>query len=119
MKITFIKDVGPNYFTGWSVYYTGEKADLRHGHSIVADGSARDGWEAVKQAEPVQVSKHIASVDEATSERPSAPTVTVVADVPSYTSMSVAKVRAAAKDANVWRRGMKKSDMIAAMENQE
>ncbi len=94
MKITFIKDIGPNYFTGWSAYYIGEKADLKHGLSLIADGSAREGWEAIKSV-------------------PEAPKVEQV----SYTGMSAAKVRATAKEAGVWHRGMSKSDMIAAMES--
>ena len=61
MKITFIRNTLPNYLTGWSAYYEGEKADLRHGLSLISDGSARDGWEPVKNVpealETAQVSK--------------------------------------------------------------
>lgn len=78
MQITFIKDVGPNYLTGWSVYYTGEKADLRHGNSLVSDGSARAGWEPVKSVPATpkieQVSNHTTNATKARSERPSAST---------------------------------------------
>ena len=121
MKITFIKDIGPNYFTGWSAYYIGEKADLKHGLSLIADGSAREGWESVKSVPETpkveQVSNHTTNATKDRSERPTAPTATLSADVLDYTGMSAAKVRAAAKEAGVWHRGMSKSDMIAAMES--
>jgi hypothetical protein len=44
MKITFTQDTAPLFYTGWSAYKKGTKADLRYGQNLIDAGLARAGW---------------------------------------------------------------------------
>ena len=52
MKITFIRDAVPTYYTGWSFYAAGTKADLRHAETLIEQGLAVAGWEVAKPEPP-------------------------------------------------------------------
>ncbi|MCP4099151.1 MAG: hypothetical protein GY748_23255 [Planctomycetaceae bacterium] len=103
MKITFIKDVSPIKLTGWSEYKAGTKADLRYGSYLIEADVAVAGWDETKVNEQSPPVVYIEMKD-----------TTVNLD---YSSMLTKDIRRTAQSADVWKRGMSRTEMIEALAN--
>ena len=102
MKITITKTV-QNQQVGWTQYQPGAHIDVRYTYAqaLIDAGEAREGWGA---AAPPPAPPEPEPVPE-----PS----------PDYAAMTVKDLRVLAKAADVWKRGMKRDEMITALEASE
>lgn len=116
MQITFIQHCPACLASGWSEYPAGAKADLVRASELVKVGIAVEGW--IKPTpEPVAVEPVSKKVQLAPKEVTRPAKVEQQAPVVNYSAMSTTKVRSDAKKAGVWKRGMKRDAMIAALED--
>ena len=112
MKIIFLQDTGPMVQSGNEFYAAGSRADLREDGAqwLIGNGYARPA--TVEPLPVVNEPEPTADIQPALPDLPELPAL-------DYGKMTIADLRRMAKDAGVYRTGMRKADLISALESEE
>lgn len=90
MKLTFLKS-HQSAMTGNELYHVGDQADLENGEWLVQQDIARPGWHTIRQAQPEQSGANLSD-------------------------MTVVELQGLAREYNVPYAGLRKSELIEALE---